>query len=114
MHELSVAQAIVDRIERILAQEKGRDVSRVVLSVGSLSGIDTAALAFAMPVVAADRGWEAVDWDIRPVRAAVRCATCGGESEPEDIFPVCRLCESTDVEIIRGRELLIDSVDIKQ
>jgi hydrogenase nickel incorporation protein HypA/HybF len=47
------------------------------------------------------------------VPAAVRCHSCGQESEIESRWSVaCPQCQSADVEVVRGEEFMVTSVDV--
>lgn len=112
MHELSIAQAIIDRIEDLCREEGGAMAEAVHLSVGGLSGVDPVALEYALPIAAVDTALAETVWDVKPIRATVQCRSCGISSVPDDVFAVCGACGSMDVEVIAGREMLIDSVDL--
>ena len=40
MHELSVCLALLDTVQRIAADKQASGVSRIVLSIGPLSGVE--------------------------------------------------------------------------
>lgn len=113
MHELSIALELVERIEALRRDERADAVTQVTLSVGSLSGVDAAALEMAIPIAVEDTALAGAAWDIRPIAAAVHCNACGQETEPDFIFPICAACEATDVTVVRGRELVIDTVELE-
>ena len=46
-----------------------------------------------------------------PVR--VRCPDCGGESMREDSDFSCTACGSRRVEIVEGRELIVETIDLE-
>ncbi len=112
MHELSIAQAVVERVENLRNERHSSRVSRVVLQVGSLAGIDCTALRQALPLVVENTALRKTEWKIVPVAAKIHCSACGCESQPENCFAVCAHCESADVRIIQGRELLIETVTL--
>jgi len=113
MHELSIAVEIIERLAELRAEHHGTPIQRVTLAVGGLSGVDPAALELAFPVAVEGTDFEQTHFEIRPVQAAVICQDCGRQSEPDTLFPVCTSCGSTDVTIIRGRELLISEVELE-
>jgi hydrogenase nickel incorporation protein HypA/HybF len=108
MHELSIAQALVDIVER---HASGRRVTAVEVRVGALRQVVPDALRFAFPLVAAGTVAEGAELTLEQVAAAGRCRTCGIESEL-DAFPLCcRACGAWDIEITRGEELCVEALE---
>ena len=94
MHELSIASAIVAIAERHAA---GRRVIAVEVRVGHLRQVVPDSLAFAFELVAEGR-----------------CRVCATDG-PLTAFPLqCAACGGLDVEVIRGEELLVDSLELEE
>jgi hydrogenase nickel incorporation protein HypA/HybF len=111
MHELSIADAVV----RIAARHAaGRRVTRVEVRVGHLRQVVPDSLAFAFELVAAGTVVEGAELVLEEVPAAGRCRTCGTESTLGR-FPLrCAACGGLDLEVIRGEELLVDSLELEE
>ena len=112
MHELSVAQALVNQVCVIALAERAEHVETVTLSVGALSGIDPEALKMAFPLAAEGTAAHDATLVIETVRAAGTCRGCGNAVEPDFPFLICPQCGSTDVELLVGRELSITSLEV--
>lgn len=113
MHELSIAQSLVEETLRILDKECGAGVTAVTVSVGDLSGVEADALATVFPFAAEGTPMAGAELRIEKVAARIRCNSCGSEKVVEaPFFPVCD-CGSFEVEVLAGRELLIRSVEIE-
>jgi hydrogenase nickel incorporation protein HypA/HybF len=112
MHELSIAQAIVEQAEAAAARQQARRIRRIEIEVGSLSGVEPYALETAFPVAAEDGVADGAELKIHPVPAEAHCRACGTTFRPEDIFFVCPECASPEVDIVKGRELNIRSIEI--
>jgi hydrogenase nickel incorporation protein HypA/HybF len=112
MHELSIAQAVVEQIEQIALRERASCVETVTLSVGALSGVDAEALRLAFPMAAEGTLAQAAGLVIETVRARLKCRDCGRETDIEHPLPVCPACGAGGVELVAGRELLIESVEL--
>jgi hydrogenase nickel incorporation protein HypA/HybF len=111
MHELSIAEAVADVALRHAA---GRRVTRVQLKVGHLRQVVPAALEFAFELVSKGTLLEGAELEIEAVEAAGRCRACGEESRLAD-FPLrCAACGGFDLEVIRGEELLVDSLELEE
>ena len=132
MHELSIAMALVEDVERALFRDAAATstddadaastarpktffpgaVSSVRVRIGKLSGVDAEALKQAFPVAAENTCCNAAQLAVTEIETQATCHTCGAEFTPEFGFCVCIECDSTDVEITGGRELLLESVEL--
>ena len=108
MHELSIAQAVIDIA---VAHARGRRVSGVEIHIGHLRQVVPAALEFAFGLVAEGTPVEGARLEIEHVAAAGRCRRCGRETELDGWPLACGACGGLDVEVIRGEELLVASLE---
>ena len=113
MHELSIAQALVEQVEAAAAKEQAISVVKVVIAVGSLSGVEPEALSAIFPMVAEGTVASGAELAVERVAVSVRCRACGQESPAEGYFIGCPACASKDVELISGRELNIKSIELE-
>lgn len=111
MHELSIAQAILDVATRHAA---GRRVVKVEVRVGHLRQVVPDSLDFAFGLVTQGTALDGVELVITHVPAAGRCRECGAESAMEDFPLCCARCEGLDVEVIAGEELLVDALELEE
>jgi hydrogenase nickel incorporation protein HypA/HybF len=110
MHELSIADSVV----RIAARNAGeRRVTKVELKVGYLRQVVPSSLEFGFGLVAEGTQVEGAELELEVVPAAVVCRACGAETELEQ-FPLhCGGCGGLDVEVIRGEELRVESLELE-
>jgi hydrogenase nickel incorporation protein HypA/HybF len=108
MHELAIAQSVVDGVTERLGDTP---VGVVHLVIGRLSGVDVAALGFCFDLAAEGTTVEGARLDIDEPAGRARCRACGAEFAADDLLPMCR-CGSVDVELCRGQELLVRSVEV--
>lgn len=113
MHELSIVQALVEQVEKVVLAEGALRANRVTIAVGAMSGADPEALRGAFPLVAEGTSAEEAELVVEVVPARVRCAECGSESVAENYFVGCGACGSREVELISGRELHIQSIELE-
>ncbi len=113
MHELSIAQALVEQVERAVLAEGALRANTVTIAVGALSGADPEALKAALPLVAEGTVAEGAELVVEVVPARVRCSACGVESVAESYFVGCSACGSREVELVSGRELHLRSVEME-
>jgi len=113
MHELSIAQALVEQVEAAATKEHAQRVVRVVIAVGALSGVDPEALRSLFPLVAEGTVTADAELVVEPVKARVRCRVCACEEVAQTSFIRCTACGSRDVELVAGRELHIKTVELE-
>ncbi len=121
MHEFSTMQQIVYAIIEEARRYKAKEVSRVILQIGELTFLGEEQLKFAFDILKEDTIMENAELVIEKIKAEVRCE-CGYQGGIEYglkeefhlMFPIlkCPRC-GKEVEIIRGRECLIKSVEME-
>jgi hydrogenase nickel incorporation protein HypA/HybF len=111
MHELSIAQAIVDVAMRHAA---GRRVARVQVKVGHLRQVVPDSLHFAFGLVAQGTALDGAELAIAHIPAVGRCRDCGAESVMEGFPLCCARCRGLDVEVLAGEELLVDALELEE
>jgi hydrogenase nickel incorporation protein HypA/HybF len=110
VHELSIAQAIVDVAAR---HAGGSDVARVYVRVGRLRQVVPSALAFAFELCAHGTAVDGAELELEEVPVVVTCRRCGAESSP-DTFPLaCGSCAGLNVDIVQGEELQVESLELE-
>jgi len=110
VHELAIADSVVRIAD---AHAAGRRVTRVELKVGHLRQVVPSALTFGFELVAQGTAVEGAELVIEEVPAGGTCRACAGEGALT-AFPIaCPRCGSLDVEVTRGEELLVDSLELE-
>ncbi len=108
MHELSIAEGVIDAIvERV----GSRSVTSVVLDVGRLSGVSAEALRFCFDVAADGTTVTGAHLEIHEPAGRAHCHACGADFDLPDLIPLCD-CGSANVEVLAGAELRIVSVEV--
>lgn len=109
MHELSIAESVVDAV---LARTGDRPVTLVRLQVGRLSGVVADALAFCFELAAVGTALEGAELRIEEPDGRAHCRECGRDFAMNDLILLCE-CGSADVEATAGRELQLTSVETR-
>jgi hydrogenase nickel incorporation protein HypA/HybF len=111
MHELSIADAVLQIVDRHAA---GRRVTLVELRIGYLRQVVPDSLTFAWELITQGGCAEGAELRIEHVPATVRCTRCATETTL-DAFPAhCSACGGLDVEVTGGEELLVDSLELEE
>ncbi|MBU1626367.1 hydrogenase maturation nickel metallochaperone HypA [bacterium] len=114
MHEVSIAQNIINQVESILADNKGnKKVKKVFIRVGKLSCVIPNNLSFIFNILTAETPMSDAKLEIEIVQVLCKCQRCESSFEIKENGFVCPHCNSYDIEVISGRELLIDKVEVE-
>lgn len=111
MHELSIAQALIEQVQAIAEKEHG-EVFSITVSIGSLSGVESESLEQAFLIAVEDTPLQNAKLVTEKVPAKVTCHSCKSESTPEFPFFACQSCGSTDFEIVAGHDMILKSVEL--
>jgi hydrogenase nickel incorporation protein HypA/HybF len=111
MHELSVASAVIDTAIR---HADGRRVTAVQLRVGHLRQVVPDSLAFYFDHVAAGTLCEGARLEQEVVPARLLCEACEHEWELGEAMFRCPRCDATNVRIVAGNELEVESIEVEE
>ena len=114
MHELGIAQSILDRMHEESVRHRGARITKVGARIGELSGVDPDALAFGFEALSKDSPLEGVTLEIDFRKRMQRCSQCGCEFETEAMLTVCPDCGSQHTLCIAGNELDIVFIELEE
>ena len=98
----------------VTSHAEGRPVEVVRVRVGALRQVVPDSLLFCWSIVRDHEGLGAAELQIESVPATVECGVCGATSDIASRFSVCcPVCGSGSVEVIRGEEFLVTSIDVR-
>jgi hydrogenase nickel incorporation protein HypA/HybF len=113
VHELAVAQSLLEIVEQEARPYEGARVKRILLRIGRMSAVVPDALRFAFDAITRGGIAEGAALEIEEVALSIRCRACEEVFIVEDPFMICPQCEAVDVELVSGRELEIRSMEIE-
>lgn len=96
-----------------MQRHKGRCLLAVRLVVGKWSGADPESLEFALRILASDSPWPKAAVEIRTEPLVLACRMCARRFEPEELNLACPHCQSLDVEVVKGKDVLVESLEIE-
>lgn len=115
MHELSIAQSILDIVAQELEKNNLKTVLRVKIKHGWLTNIVPEALDMGFQALTAGTPLETAVFELEAVPTRYRCTACGHEFSPESqgrLFVPCPACgEEFGHEVLAGKELYIDFIE---
>ncbi|MBF2020785.1 MAG: hydrogenase maturation nickel metallochaperone HypA [Hydrococcus sp. C42_A2020_068] len=111
MHELGITQNIVAIVSE---HAQGFPVKRVTLEIGQLSAVMPDAIRFCFDVCCRGTVLEGSTLEILEIPGLGKCRQCGTEVALNEPFGICDRCGSADLEIVRGTELKIKEMEVKE
>lgn len=110
MHELSLCEAIAGVAK---THADGRHVDVVRVRIGALRQVVPESLSFCWTLVRDAEEMPGAELELECVTAEVGCRACGQRSEITSAWSIwCPHCGSCDVEVVRGNEFLVTSLDV--
>ncbi|HFU76817.1 MAG TPA: hydrogenase maturation nickel metallochaperone HypA [Arcobacter sp.] len=113
MHEYSVVQALLEQIEDITQKNDAQKVTKIVVKIGVMSGIEAHLLEIAFNTFKEKTVCDGAEFimNIQPLK--IMCNQCKKESELEKIHYCCQECGSTDVDVIDGEDMFLMSLEME-
>ncbi len=112
MHEMGITQAILATAIEVAEADHATRINDIRVSVGDLTDVVEDALQFAFEVARQGTIAENATLVVMHVHPRSVCRECGDEFEHDKYDLLCPKCESFLCEVVAGRELRIDSIDI--
>lgn len=111
MHELSIAQNIVDILHDQMRVHNLSKIESVSLRVGVLRSVVIESLSFSFHVLTSGSPLEGARLEVEEVPIRGRCLECGQKLTLKNWMDDCPHCHGARVEIISGKELDIVAIE---
>jgi len=114
MHELSIANSILDAVRAEAARRPGVRPLKVGVRVGELSGIQPDALSFSFEALVRGSDLEPLALEIEACPRRQRCPECGQEFQVHDFDITCPGCGEASTHCVSGDELDLIYMEIEE
>lgn len=114
MHEMGIANSILDGVAAEVRRRPGVRPVRVGVRVGELAGLDPGALRFAFDALTIETLFSGLQLDIEYRASHSRCRDCSHEFEVKNYELLCPLCGSLSTDRIGGDELEFSYLEIEE
>jgi hydrogenase nickel incorporation protein HypA/HybF len=111
MHEFGLAEGVLSAVRQRAA---GRKVTGIRVRFGVRHAVDSESMAQAFGLVAEGTEAAGATVDLVTVPATLTCRDCGFTTETTDLLAVCPRCHESDVELIGGDEMVLESLTYSQ
>jgi len=113
MHELYLAESVLNIVQEYAAKQQFKKVNSILLSFGRLSCIEQKSLQFAFEVQAKDSPAQDAVLQFKIMPAIIHCFSCGRDLELDVYEGICPLCRGEEVLLVGGtQELQILEMDV--
>ena len=113
MHELSIAQSVVETVEKELQSQPGAVLRKVGMRIGELSGVDPDSLRFSWECLTRETGFEGVALEIETRNWQRRCPPCELIFAVSEFHTVCPRCGTQETEHAGGDELDVAYLELE-
>lgn len=107
MHEMSLAEGILQIIEDIASKQTVKRVKEVSLEIGELSGVEIQALEFCLEAVLKDSIAEHARVVIHTVPGQGYCLVCSENIPLQALFDPCPRCGQYQIQPVAGKEMRV-------
>ena len=113
MHELSIAQDMLDIALRTAEQRGATRILALNAKIGEWSTVEPDALDFAFEVLRRGTIADGAQLRIERIPLSCTCRDCGNAFQPEEGVFICMRCGSRNISLDSGREIALDSIEIE-
>lgn len=110
MHELSLANEIIDLASREAKKNNIDSVSEIVIEIGDLSGVEADIFQSALEMIVKDSILEHAELKLIRTSGKGKCNACNKDFEMKDRLDVCPVCSCFPSEISGGQEFRVLSI----
>lgn len=115
MHEMGIALQIIDIATASIPEDmKDAKIEKVNLKIGKLAAVVPESLKFCFNVAVKDTLLEGAGLFIEEMPVIARCQDCDTEWTIDGPAFSCENCKGGNLDIISGRELDIESIEIAE
>jgi hydrogenase nickel incorporation protein HypA/HybF len=113
MHEMSLAQGILEIVEEAARAREARSVTSVCLELGALSGVEPEAIAFCFDAVARGTVAEGARLVIEAVPGRAWCLACNRSVPLARRDDPCPLCAGYQMQMTDGARMRVRELEIE-
>ena len=113
MHEMSLAEGVLQLIEDSARQQNFSSVSTVWLEIGELSGVEVEAMKFCFDAVTRDSVAEGARLEIITLPGTGWCMACALSVPMSEVFGECPHCGGHQMQVTGGTEMRLKELEVE-
>ena len=113
MHELAITQDMFDLIMEQATKAKAKKIMKINLVIGEMTGVVDDCMQFYFNFISKDTIAEGAALSFKMVPPKAKCRNCNKSFKLKEFDWVCPYCQSNAMEIIAGKELFVESIEVE-
>jgi len=113
VHELAITQSMLDLAVEEARKAQAKQVTKINLVIGEMSGVVDDCVEFCFNILSQDTICREASLSFQRIPIQLRCRRCGYLFSPREPPWTCPSCRQWDAEVVAGRELYIDSIEVE-
>ena len=113
MHEMALAEGVLQILEDAARREGFGRVRAVWLEVGRLSSVEPEAMRFCFDAVTRDSVAEGARLEIVSTPGAAWCMQCSAQTELAALGDACPRCGSYQLQVTAGTEMRVKELEVE-
>jgi hydrogenase nickel incorporation protein HypA/HybF len=114
MHEMGIANSVLEAVRVEAARHPGSYPCRVGVRIGELAAVDPSALEFCFDALTRETDLESLQLEIKICPRRHRCLDCDAEFGVKDYDFECPRCRSLRSECLSGDELELAYLEVEE
>jgi hydrogenase nickel incorporation protein HypA/HybF len=112
MHEMSLAEGVLQLIEDAARTQEFSKVTTVWLEIGQLSGVEVEAMKFCFDAVTRDSIADGARLEIVAMPGTGWCMQCSQSVPMQEVFGECPQCGSHQMQVTGGTEMRVKELEV--
>ncbi len=112
MHEYSIVQSLLESCEEHAKQNEADEVTKVIIKVGVLSGVEPDLLQTAFDTFKEKTICDKAEFIINIQKVLIKCNDCKTQSTLEKHEFDCPSCKSVNIEVLDGEDMYLMSLEM--
>ncbi|MBK7326950.1 MAG: hydrogenase maturation nickel metallochaperone HypA [Propionivibrio sp.] len=112
MHEMSLAEGVLQLIEDSARQEEFSKVTTVWLEIGQLAGVEVEAMRFCFDAVTRGSLAEGANLEIIAIPGTAWCMNCSATVTCSEVYGACPQCGTYQIQVTGGTEMRVKELEV--
>lgn len=114
MHEMSIAQSVLDIVKEEMVRHSVEKLSAINIAVGKMAAVVPEHLNMCFKILTDGTDLADVPLVVREVPLTYRCHECDATNSSEELIFKCPECDAENPEMIKGKELTIENIEVAE
>jgi len=113
MHEMSLAESVLQIIEESAKSQQFSRVRSVTLEIGVLAAVEPDAMRFCFDAVTRGSIADGARLEIIETPGEGRCAACGKTVAMQEQYGLCTECGSAYLQVVSGNRMRVKDLEVE-